>query len=311
MDFINSKVVKDACASASASLLTAALLHPLDVIRITQMANQTSFLFTMRDIYNSNYKKTIYGRVANFYRAMPISMMAFCLTYTLFLPMKQFLKDENHLNITNSYLLYTIANIPPSIVTMTVVNPLWTIKSHQISDNLSLCGLRETTRNLYRSSGIRGFYKGLLFGYLNNLNGIVSFTFYDIFKDLLLQQYNMTAAIADGGAATGGDGAAAIADGGAAGGDAAGAGDGVKLGPLDIGLCSMASKVIGTVVSYPLFVLRIRHQVVQTTLPQVCKSACSQHPRIWCYGIGVTLVQQLPRNAIMMMLYEHILTLLN
>lgn len=148
------------------STLTTLLLHPLDVIRLSQIANDTKLIPTIRNLGGG------------LYRALPISLAAYVSTYSIFFPCNTYLKL--HTPFENKYALYTFATIPPSLIAMSVCNPLWTIKAHQVANGGTLIS---SLRHVYETSGYVGFYKGLLFGYLNSLNGIISFALYDIFKD--------------------------------------------------------------------------------------------------------------------------------
>lgn len=77
---------------------------------------------------------------------------------------------KEHIQTQNKYALFTFATIPPAIVAMTVCNSLWTIKANQIVHGIS-------------KFSYSYFYKGLAYGYLNNLNGVITFTLYDIMKE--------------------------------------------------------------------------------------------------------------------------------
>lgn len=254
-------------AGAFSSFIATVLLHPFDVVRLTQMANETSLKFTLKEIYRCYGKTTVIGRLSNFYRALPISLLAYVSTYALYFPLNSYIKRENPLNLNNRYMIYMFANIPPSMLTLTLFNPLWTIKAHQISNNFELRSVRNTISDIYRRYGCRGFTKGLLFGYLNSINGILTFTFYDIMKDLITEPHTA----------------------------------------LDYTVCSLTSKTLATIIAYPLIVLRIRHQVTQKSFCATFLTIFTKNPITLYYGITPTLLQQLPKTIIMMVIYELLL----
>lgn len=267
-------------AGAISSCAATVILQPFDVIRITQMANETTLLFTLREIYNSNNEKSRIRRLGNFYRALPISMMAYMLTYSIYFPINSYLKRENPLDLESSYLIYIFASIPPSIISMSIVNPLWVIKARQVSNNFEHINIWNTIKIIYRQSGYRGFAKGLTFGYLNNINGIITFTLYDVFKDLIATSGNYSGS--------------------------------EQYTAWDLVICSLASKTIATIIAYPILALRIRHQTQPNqSMGKLLMSLFRKHPKTLYYGLTPTLAQQLPKNTITMVLYEFILRLLN
>ncbi len=252
---------KNLVAGFLSSTFTTLLLHPLDVLRINQIANNTKLMPTARDIV----------RNCTMYRALPISLLAYVTSYSIYFPLNDYLKRHTPWQgDINKYAMFTFATIPPSFIGMTICNPLWTIKAHQINtagatppDNQPTHGsLIRSMRSIYETSGYRGFYKGLLFGYVNSMNGIISFALYDIFKD------------------------AASVD--------------TSLGYL---WCSLASKTIATVVCFPIFAMRIRQQVDQMSL---CETLTSLTRRPLYSGIVATLAQQLPKHSILLVMFEAI-----
>lgn len=168
------------CASIVASLV----MQPLDAIKLNQIAQKSSILDTIRSIY-------LYGGLRGFYRAAPISCLAYGSTYGIYFPINKYLKNENFLNIDHKYLQFFVSTLPPTLISMTIVNPLWVIKSMQASTANTNHGLIGSAKHIYKQYGIRGFYSGLMFGYLNSINGILTFTFYDILKD----HFNATTAL--------------------------------------------------------------------------------------------------------------------
>lgn len=277
--------ISDAVVGLTSSSLTSLILHPVDVVRLAQISNGTSLCNTIKKIYNS--KNIVASSTScrqyllkplNFYRAVPISIIANGMTYSIYFPLNTYLKNEMSTHINNKYLLYMFATIPPSLFSMTVCNPLWTIKAKQISNRCGkMFSLRHTVRHIYVTSGFSGFYRGLMFGYINSLNGMLSFTMYDIFKDLLWQHNN-------------------------------------RLNSLDYIMCSVVSKTIATVVCYPILVMRIRQQVYQLSVRETLKNMFSSayttkhttvlYTRSMFNGLLFTLAHQLPKNAILLVLYE-------
>lgn len=272
----SSKTLRHFCeiiAGAISSCCATLILQPFDVIRLTQMVNETTLMFTIREIYNSRTKKSL----LNFYRALPISLMAYTLTYMIYFPINSYLKRENLLELDSKWMIYIVANIPPAIISMTIVNPLWVIKSRQVTNNFQHIGIVNTAKSIYRTSGYSGFTKGLAFGYLTNIDGIISFTLYDVFKDLIVATTAGYQSVQD-------------------------------CTTLDLITCSLASKTIATIVAYPILVLHIRQQTWDNQSHcKLLSSVFTENPKTLYYGLTPALAQQLPKNTITMVIYENIM----
>lgn len=246
----------------SSSILTTAILYPLDLIRLVQI---THGIHSVRKTVKHIYQCTPSCGLLNFYRCLPTTMLAYSMTYTIFFPLNEYMKRENPLGIQQPYMKFAVATIPPSILSMTICNPVWTIKANQISSYLTF---REALKYIYEMNGYRGFYKGLLMGYLNNMNGMISFTFYDIFKHIIRQYKLETKTI------------------------------------FDYVVCSMVSKAMATLICYPFFFFRIHQQVDFGISGREMYTQYLRNPKLVLTGLLMTLAQQLPKNTLLLILYE-------
>ncbi|AYP97924.1 mitochondrial carrier protein-like protein [Mauternbach virus] len=170
-----STYLKEFCIGFCASIIASICLQPLDTLRTIQIINKASIFDTLKSIY---YRQGI----SQFYRTTTINALAFSLTYSIYFPINKYLKTENPFNIEGVYLQYFMATIPPTLISLTIVNPLWVIKSIQASSFDNNCSIVDSARYIYKVKGICGFYSGLLLGYLCSINGIITFTIYDIMK---------------------------------------------------------------------------------------------------------------------------------
>lgn len=259
---------KDLIAGAVSSLISTFVMHPFDLVRLTQITNKTSILKTTSGILNGT--PSSYFRVFNFYQALPVSMFAYITTYSIYFPINSWFKSANPLGIENKYLLYTFSTIPPTMIAMTLVNPLWTIKTKQMptQDN-KFPTFRESYHQIIEKSGVRGLYKGMLFGYINNINGLISFSLYDSFKDLIKPDQQ------------------------------------IENTTLDFFICSVLSKSIATIVCYPFFKMRIQQQSDQVNTWSTIKTNVKA-PSLLFNGLIITLLLQVPKNTILLMLFEFI-----
>lgn len=263
-----SSVYSEFIAGIGSSAMVTLLFHPMDTIRINQINTKHSILPLSRKLFNDNFlgqnSLIKYSRgILRFYRAMPISCLAYSATYGVYFPISHHFKNENYFDCPHKYLLYMISTVPATCCAMTVTNALWTIKSIQISSVKNM-SIKQSASKIYNTSGIVGFQKGLLFGYLNGMNGMITFTLYDILKDMTGAQSS-----------------------------------------IEYSLCSGVSKTCAYVITFPIFALKIKHQISQDTIVNVLLKQRYTFKSMY-YGLSMTLLQMVPRTAVLMVLYEKI-----
>ena len=247
-----------------ASIISTIILQPIEAIKTNQIANRTNILTTMKSIYQQH-------GLRQFYRTMSISCFAYGSSYGIYFPLNRYLKNENPFNIETRYLQYFMATIPPTLISLTLVNPLWVIKSvqsaSQPNENMTIL---TSARQIYKNYGLYGFQRGLIFGYLNSINGVITFTLYDILKD----KFNATTT-------------------------------------LEYAAYSSLAKTSAYLISFPLFALRIRQQINQHSMLWNMRSALNEPIAKLYSGLSLTLVQMIPKTVIMLILYEEIIKCMN
>jgi len=253
-----STYLKEFCIGFCASIIASICLQPLDALRTIQIINKASIFDTLRSIY---YRQGI----GQFYRTTTINALAFGTTYGIYFPINEYLKTSNPFNVEGVYMKYFMATIPPTLISLTIVNPLWVIKSNQAASFDNNCSITDSARYIYKINGICGFYSGLLFGYLNSINGIITFTIYDIMK----YQFG-TATI------------------------------------LQYIIYSSIAKTCAYLTTFPILSLRIRQQVNQLSFLTNIRSALNDPILVLYYGLCVTLLQNIPKLALTMTIYETI-----
>ncbi|ATZ81540.1 mitochondrial carrier protein-like protein [Drosophila innubila nudivirus] len=253
-----STYLKEFCIGFCASIIASICLQPLDALRTIQIINKASIFDTLRSMY---YRQGI----GQFYRTTTINALAYGTTYGIYFPINEYLKTSNPFNVEGVYMKYFMATIPPTLISLTIVNPLWVIKSIQAASFDNNCSITDSVRYIYKINGICGFYSGLLFGYLNSINGIITFTIYDIMK----YQFG-TATI------------------------------------LQYIIYSSIAKTCAYLTTFPILSLRIRQQANQLSFLTNIRSALNDPIIVLYYGLGVTLLQNIPKLALTMTLYENI-----
>lgn len=248
------------CAGALASFLTVLVFQPFDVLHLshTLAENGRKIEDTINIIYNGGNKYHKRRGIANFYHALPVSLLVSVITYALYFPLNTYCKNENPFELENRYALYIMANLPPSFLCITLVNPLWIIKYQQIAQF-------DTAKTIIYE--LHGYTHGLLLSYLTSVNGIITFTLYDVFKYALVGPHTI----------------------------------------LDYTLCALLSKAIALAISYPLMVLQRRQHSQQLSSCVAIQSIWKKHPKTLYDGLNTTLMRQLPKTIMTMVLYESLL----
>ncbi|AUQ43953.1 hypothetical protein [Esparto virus] len=241
------------------SMIATIILQPLDSIKMNQIARKNGIISTIKTIYNTH-------GITQFYRALPINCMAYSITYGIYFPINKYIKDENPLNIQSKYLQFLMATIPPTMISLTFTNPLWVIKSIQSQATEPKQTIYGTIKYIYKHNGLVGFQRGLLFGYLNSINGVLTFTMYDILKDLFKANTS-----------------------------------------FEYATYSAIAKTFAYFISFPIYALRIRQQVNQKSIAWNIKTAIHDPFKSIYFGLSLTLLQMVPKTAILLVLYEMII----
>lgn len=155
-------------------------------------------------------------------------------------------------------------------ICITICNPLWTLKSvYIVSEHKD--NIYQHAKRLFRTNGYMGFQKGLLMGYANCINGTITFTLYDIFKDIANTECY------------------------------------ANFGNKDVKtfLCSACAKVCAYLVSFPIFACRIQHQIQQKSLWCAISFVFGNPLKIYS-GLSATLMQAIPKNSLLFWLNENI-----
>lgn len=263
----------EALTALIASLLTVIILHPLDVIRVTQQAYAYSFTNTISRIGKSYKGDTKLRRLSNFYRALPISMAAYILNYTIYFPLASWFKLNNPYTFNGNHILsYALCHLAVSVTTMTILYPLFTIRNIQITDHRKTSArgptpsIRSSMKQIRQRSGWKGFYLGMTAAYITSLEEIITFTLYDSLRDYIVL-INWPSY-------------------------------------LDYAMCAFVARTIAILVTYPFQVLQVRQQVHQLRPRKTLKDINLGNVY---HGLTPTMVQTVPRCVIMMVIYERLL----
>lgn len=133
-------------------------------------------------------------------------------------------------------------------------------------------GIFAHANRILKTNGIRGFQKGLLLGYANSINGTITFTMYNVLKDVL-NKPQFTEITND---------------------------------HTKTIVCSVMSKVFAYLLTFPIFACRIQHQIQQKSITTALKTVFSTPSKMYS-GLAPTLLIAIPKNTIMFVLKENLL----
>ncbi|KAL8737946.1 MAG: hypothetical protein Q9181_001209 [Wetmoreana brouardii] len=169
----------------------------------------------------------------------------------------------------------------PGALTAICTNPIWVIKTRMLSTASHRSGayrsITHGTHEIYRTEGLRGFYRGLIPSLFGVSHGALQFMAYEQFKRYRASYVG---------------------------------GEERDLSAMDYLCLSGASKVFAGTVTYPYQVVRARLQMYDAG--QTYKSARDAVAQIWRQegvggfykGLGPNLVRVLPSTWVTFLVYE-------
>ncbi|PWZ00780.1 mitochondrial carrier [Testicularia cyperi] len=248
------------------------------------------------------------GGVRGFYRGLGPTIFGYLPTWAIYFTVydscKQFLAhDMNSSTGEEDFLNHILSAMTAGAASTICTSPLWVVKTRfmlQSVKDTSVKPYRHTGDafvQIYRSEGLRGFYKGLLPSLFGVSHVAVQFPLYESFKSLARERLQSD-----------------------------------ELAPSTILLCSSSAKMIASVTTYPHEVLRTRLQmqprnkVASTSsrnishmankgmggrysgVIQACRTIAREEGiRGFYKGMAVNLVRTVPSSALTILTYEVIM----
>lgn len=182
--------------------------------------------------------------------------------------------------------IYTHSTInKPGLLTALITNPIWVLKTRMLSTGSHTPGayksLSTGARQILRTEGLPGFYRGLLPALFGVSHGALQFMAYEklkVYRSRSLDSHH---------------------------------GNGSQLGNLDYFVISGVSKVFAGCVTYPYQVLRSRLQTYDAHL--IYRGAVDAIAQIWVKeglagfykGLGPNLFRVLPSTWVTFLVYEN------
>lgn len=249
--------------------LSTIICHPIDLIKVRMQMDLTtrdlrqtmSFTNTFRMVKNickeHGFCSLYVGLSANTVGAMS--------SWGLYFMFYEYLKGY-YGNMASAALAGATVQL--------ITNPVWMAKSRlcaQLPNKVIYSGLVDCLKKVYRQSGLRGIYKGLLPGLAGVSHGAIHFTIYEDMKSRLRPI--------------------------------------IQNDIVYLPTSSVLSKIGAVAVTYPFQVVRTRVQVLDNTnLISVCRGFFQKEGFLGMYkGIGPTILRILPSSCITLVTYEYII----
>jgi len=273
-------------------------LHPFDLVKVRFQVTDGSVI-KHRQVYSGvcNAFSSIYRKngFCGLYQGVTPNIAGAASSWGLYFFAFDFFKSSLK-DWKNQQVLgpgdHLTAGALAGVSTLVLTNPIWVVKTRMclqpldvvLPDNQRYNGVIDGLRKLYKSEGIRGYYRGFLPGVLGVSHGALQFMAYEDLK----QRYSSYTGVPLGS----------------------------KLNPFVYIGMSASSKVFAVVTTYPYQVVRSRLQDSQLqhkykgALDVVFQVAKNEGVRGYYKGMGVSLLRVTPQCCITFLVYENIVHLL-
>jgi hypothetical protein len=166
------------------------IFHPLENVKTRLQANdgmKNNHLPKYNGVIDTFKKMWVNEGLISFYRGMWINILANSVSGGIFFGLFADGKKRYNYNRETSPLWLTIwISLRAGLVTMTVVNPIWCIKTRitlhwnevdNKKSGIKLC--KDTVMDMYRKEGIGSFFRGLSASVAMSFYGVIQMTVYE------------------------------------------------------------------------------------------------------------------------------------
>ncbi|KAJ5753841.1 uncharacterized protein N7511_007994 [Penicillium nucicola] len=290
-----SSSIVETLAGFTAGIVSTLSLHPLDLVKTRLQVDRStasrlgSSLRIIREISHHE------GGLAAFYRGLAPNLIGNSTSWALYFLFYSRLKDvfqtyrqeSNYMLASSDFFL---ASGSAGAMTAILTNPIWVIKTRMLSTGSHVPGayssLTSGIKQIYRTEGIPGFYRGLVPALFGVSHGALQFMAYEQLK-LMRSGMNIEGSP---GSKRGAERA---------------------LGNVDFFAISSLSKVFAGSVTYPYQVVRSRLQTYEAH--RIYRGAIDVISQIWTRegtagfykGLGPNLFRVLPSTWVTFLVYEN------
>ncbi|KAJ8920403.1 hypothetical protein NQ315_005269 [Exocentrus adspersus] len=278
-------------AGISGGVTSTVILHPLDVIKIRFAVNDGRLHKTPK--YNGiiNAFTTILHKegVKGLYRGLTPNVWGAGSSWGLYFLFYNAIKTHMQKGDTDIQLpasTHLLAASEAGLMTLLITNPLWVVKTRLClqfdTSTQAYNGMMDALVKIYKTDGVKGYYKGFIPGVFGVSHGAVQFMVYEEMKKYYSHYYNQPLS--------------------------------AKLGTIEYLTFAAISKLIAVSVTYPYQVVRARlqnqHYQYQGVLDCVKQTWRYEGWRGFYKGLGTNLIRVTPATMITFLTYENVSHLL-
>lgn len=278
-------------AGVSAGMTSTLVLHPLDLIKIRLAVDDGRAISSphYRGIWNALTTISKTEGLKGLYKGVVPNLWGSGSAWGLYFLFYNTIKSTLQKGDKNKALppnLHLFAAAQAGATTLLITNPIWVIKTRlclQYSDNLVVStkekynGMIDALVKIFKTEGIRGYYKGLVPGLFGVSHGAIQFMTYEELKNQYNKYRNVPIT--------------------------------TKLGTLEYISFAALSKVIAAASTYPYQVVRTRLQ--NQHLSYTGSINCIQMTwkfegwRGFYKGLGTNILRVTPATMITFLVYEN------
>ncbi|KAJ8933391.1 hypothetical protein NQ314_014031 [Rhamnusium bicolor] len=278
-------------AGISGGVISTLAVHPFDVIKIRFAVHDGRMQTTPKYSGIANAFATIIRNegIKGLYRGVVPNVWGAGASWGLYFLFYNALKarlQKGNTDMQLSASTHLIAASEAGCMTLLITNPLWVVKTRLClqfdAPTQTYNGMFDTLVKMYKTDGIRGYYKGLIPGIFGVSHGAVQFMVYEEMKKYYSYYYNQPIS--------------------------------TKLGTVEYLTFAAVSKIVAASSTYPYQVVRLRLQNQHYSY----KGAWDCVKQTWIYegwrgfykGLGTNLIRVTPATMITFLTYENISHLL-
>ncbi|SCW02017.1 LAFE_0E12310g1_1 [Lachancea fermentati] len=295
---------KEVISGLTAGTVTTVVTHPLDLIKVRlQLLAMTKPSEGYREVlkYIAQDSRNSSGFLREAYRGLGVNLIGNSIAWGLYFGLYRYSKDivfrlwaDESLYSTNSFqndkqmgaLLYMTSAGISGLTTTILTNPIWVVKTRIMSTSVGARGSYRSTwdgiKKLYKSDGVKGFWKGMIPSLFGVTQGALYFAVYDSLKHQYFAAKHIDAE--------------------------------QKLGNLETITITSLSKMISVTAVYPFQLLKANLQSFEASVDHnsyrlwsVIHSIYSKEGVKGLYkGLSANLLRAIPSTCITFCIYENL-----
>lgn len=278
-------------AGLSGGVTSTLILHPLDVIKLRFAVNTGRLESTPKYTGIANAFVTIYKQEGfrGLYRGVTPNVIGAGASWGFYFFFYNNLKNwsqDGNIDKILSAQQHLLCATTSGFVTLLITNPIWVVKTRLCLQygctNQQYRSMSDCFKQIYRTDGFKGYYKGLIPGIFGVSHGAVQFVVYEEMKKFYSYWYRQPLS--------------------------------QKLGVLEYLAFSGISKLMAVAVTYPYQVVRARlqnqHYAYKGVVDCITQTWKFERWRGFYKGMGTNLVRVVPATMITFVTYENVSHLL-